>query len=169
MKQAIINRDTIAIVWRHPIHFLSLGFGAGVLAIAPGTMGTVAAIPIYYFLQTQTLLIYISVTIAMFFVGIGLCAYTARALNTHDHPGIVWDEIVGFLITMMAIPFTWYWVLCGFLLFRLFDIWKPFPIKQMDKHITGGLGIMLDDVLAGLYAWSCLWMLIYLTGRFDLV
>lgn len=168
MKQAIINRDTMAIVWRHPIHFLSLGFGAGISAIAPGTIGTLAAIPIYYLLQTQSLPIYISVTIAMFIIGIGLCGYTARALNTHDHPGIVWDEIVGFLITMIAIPFTWYWLLSGFLLFRLFDIWKPFPIKQMDKRITGGLGIMLDDVLAGLYAWACLWALIYLTDWLGL-
>lgn len=166
MKSRIVDRDTLAIIWRHPFHFLSLGFGAGVIAMAPGTMGTLVTIPIYIYLQQHPLWLYALATFVMLIAGIGLCAYTARALKTHDHPGIVWDEIVGFLITMLAVPFTWYWLLLGFALFRLFDIWKPFPIKLLDRKVAGGLGIMLDDVVAGVYAWASLWLLIYVTDLF---
>jgi len=85
-------------------------------------------------------------------VGIYLCGKTADALGVHDHGGIVWDEIVGYLITMIAVPLDWKWVLVGFILFRIFDIWKPWPIKWVDSKVSGGLGIMLDDVLAGIFA-----------------
>ena len=168
MKPAIINADTLNILWRHPFHFLALGFGAGISRYAPGTLGTVMAIPIYWLLQTQGLWIYLGVVLLMLIAGIGLCGYTARALNSHDHPGIVWDEFVGFLITMIAVPSTWYWLLLGFSLFRLFDIWKPFPIKQLDQRVRGGFGVMLDDVVAGIYAWFCLWGVIWLTSSTPL-
>jgi phosphatidylglycerophosphatase A len=84
--------------------------------------------------------------------GIYVCGESARRLGVHDHPGIVWDEITGFAVTMLAVPATMYWVVAGFALFRLFDIWKPWPIREADHSLSGGLGIMLDDVIAGFFA-----------------
>ena len=94
-------------------------------------------------------------------LGFWLCGKTAKDLGVHDHPGIVWDEIVGFLITMYLVPLNWAWILTGFLLFRVFDILKPWPIRLIDQKVEGGIGIMLDDVLAGIYAWTVLQIIIY--------
>ena len=140
-------------VWRNPIHFAAFGFGAGAIKIAPGTFGTVAAIPLYILLQDLPLLMYISITAALFLLGIWLCQITTRDLGVHDHSGIVWDEIVGYLITMAAAPSGGLWIVLGFVLFRLFDIWKPWPINLLDQHVKGGFGVMIDDVMAGVYAW----------------
>ncbi len=137
---------------KNPIHFLAFGFGTGVLPKAPGTWGTLAALPLYAVLSSTSLLVYITVTLILFGVGIWLCQVASEDLGVHDHPGIVWDEIVGYLITMMAAPAGWQWLLVGFLLFRLFDIWKPWPIGAIDRQVSGGMGIMLDDVVAGLMA-----------------
>ena len=95
-------------------------------------------------------------------VGIKICNATAKSLGVHDHGAIVWDEFVGFWITMIAAPAGWQWILAGFVLFRFFDIVKPWPINWLDKHVDGGLGIMLDDILAGLMAFLCiqLWLTI---------
>ena len=148
---------------KNPLHFLSLGFGSGLSPKAPGTMGTLAAIPVYYLLQATTALdLYLLITLVITLVGIYLCSYTSQALKVHDHPGIVIDEIVGFLITMIAVPFSWVNILAGFVLFRIFDIFKPWPISWLDKNMQGGLGIMLDDVLAGFIALGILHLLIYL-------
>jgi phosphatidylglycerophosphatase A len=95
-----------------------------------------------------------------FFLGIYLCERASVDLGVHDHGGIVWDEFVGFWLTMFLIPLTWYWLLLGFLLFRFFDVIKPFPIKWLDKKVKGGFGIMIDDVLAGLFAWVILMILV---------
>lgn len=135
-----------------PGHFLSLGFGSGLFPKAPGTMGTVAAIPVYYVTQLWGWGAYCGFLLAFLVIGVGLCGRTARALAVHDHPGIVWDEIVGYMITMLFVPATPALILLGFVLFRLFDIWKPWPISHLDKKVSGGLGIMLDDVLAGIFA-----------------
>ena len=139
------------IVLRNPIHLISFGFGAGLSPVAPGTMGTLIAIPIYYYLTAFAPVIYLLFVGILFFLGCWCAAKTCDALNTHDHPGIVIDEIVGFLITMLFVPTTWYWIILGFLFFRLFDIWKPWPISAVDQRIKGGIGIMLDDVIAALY------------------
>lgn len=136
----------------HPAGFLALGFGSGLTPIAPGTAGTLAAIPVYLLMQNLTMPVYATVTGLLFLVGIPVCAWTARRLGMHDHPAIVWDEVVGYLITMMAAPGGWEWVLVGFVLFRLFDIAKPWPIRWCDRQVEGGLGIMLDDLLAGVFA-----------------
>ncbi|VAX08705.1 Phosphatidylglycerophosphatase A [hydrothermal vent metagenome] len=136
----------------NPIHFLSLGFGSGLFPRAPGTAGTVAAIPVYLLMAQLQLPVYLGLTFLMFGLGIYLCAETSRELGGSDHPAIVWDEIVGFCITMIAVPVKFEWVLAGFLLFRFFDILKPWPIRVLDRRIKGGLGIMLDDVLAGFFA-----------------
>ena len=144
-------------VWRNPIHFAAFGFGAGAIKIAPGTCGTLVAIPLYILLQDLPLLMYISITAVLFLLGMWLCQVTTRDLGVHDHEGIVWDEIVGYLITMTAAPLesaaSWLWIVLGFALFRLFDIWKPWPINLLDQHVKGGFGVMIDDVMAGIYAW----------------
>ena len=148
---------------RHPVHFLSLGFGSGLAPKAPGTFGTIAAIPLYLALATTSSEIYISITIALFLIGIYLCQVTATALGVHDHGAIVWDEIVGFLVTMSFVKYSLISVIVGFLLFRLFDILKPWPISWLDKKVQGGLGIMLDDLLAAVFAAAMLAYIEYLS------
>lgn len=136
----------------HPVHFLAFGAGSGLSPWAPGTMGTLAAIPVFLLLSGLSLLPYLIMTILLFAVGIWICGESSRLLGVHDHSGIVWDEIVGFLVTMVAVPAQWVWILAGFLLFRLFDIWKPWPIRLLDQHVHGGFGIMVDDLVAGIFA-----------------
>ncbi|MBX2808199.1 MAG: phosphatidylglycerophosphatase A [Cellvibrionaceae bacterium] len=146
---------------RYPTQFLALGFGSGLAPVAPGTFGTLAAIPLYLLLVQIPLWGQLIVIVVSFGGGVYLCESTANALGVHDHPAIVWDEFVGFWLTMLALPLLrqpllWYWVLLGFLLFRLFDILKPWPIRWIDGSVKGGVGIMLDDILAGIYAGICL-------------
>jgi len=143
-------------VWHNPIHFLAFGFGSGAMPFAPGTFGTLAALPVYLLMQPLNLWAYLVVVLVMLLVGIWLCHVTSRDLGVHDHAGIVWDEIVGYLITMIAAPSGWQWIVAGFVLFRFFDIIKPWPIGWVDRRIHGGMGIMLDDVLAGVLAWVVL-------------
>jgi phosphatidylglycerophosphatase A len=120
-------------------------------------MGTLVAIPLYLLLSQLELVAYLIVVAAGFCIGIFLCHNTSKALGVHDHPGIVWDEFIGYWITMIAIPaVTWQWILAGFVLFRFFDIVKPWPVKLADRRIPGGFGIMIDDLLAGLYALACI-------------
>jgi phosphatidylglycerophosphatase A len=152
---------------KNPIHLLALGFGTGCAPKMPGTIGTLVGILFYFPLVYLSSAypsspVYIGVTIALFLLGIWLCDVTANHLGVHDHGGIVWDEIVGFLITMAMVPPDWQFVLLGFVLFRLFDIWKPWPISWLDNRVSGGLGIMLDDVLAGIYALIMLQLIVYL-------
>ena len=149
-----------AALLKNPVHFLSLGFGSGLMPFAPGTFGTLAAIPVYLLMFKLNLLQYSVVVTALFALGIYLCQKTSDALGVHDHSGIVFDEIVGFLITMIGVPHSWKWIIVGFILFRLFDILKPWPISWLDKKIHGGLGIMLDDVLAGLFALAVMHLLL---------
>ncbi|MCK5382768.1 MAG: phosphatidylglycerophosphatase A [Gammaproteobacteria bacterium] len=148
---------------RHPLDFLALGFGSGLVPRAPGTAGTVAAIPLYLVLQSLTWQVYLPLVVVLFLVGVPICAHTARRLGVHDHPGIVWDEIVGYLVTMAFAPPGWMWVLAGFVLFRFFDVLKPWPIRWFDRRVGGGFGIMVDDLLAGVAAAAVLQvMVIYL-------
>ena len=136
--------------FKNPIHFLAIGLGSGAVPKAPGTWGTIMAVILFLPLSLLALPYYILMVILAALIGIYFCGRTSKDWGVHDHGGIVWDEFVGFWITMIAVPVTWYWVLLGFLLFRLFDIWKPWPISYLDKHVHGGLGIMLDDIVAGL-------------------
>lgn len=151
-------------VWRNPIHFLAFGFGSGALPVAPGTFGTLVAIPIYLLMEPLSLWLYLAVVTVVTALGVWICHVTSRDLGVHDHPGIVWDEIAGYLITMIAAPAGWLWVLLGFVLFRIFDIIKPWPIGWVDRRVSGGLGIMLDDVLAAVYAWLLLRVVFIVTG-----
>ncbi len=139
-----------------PVHFLAFGFGSGLSPKAPGTAGTLAAIPLYLLLVQLPLLGYLLAVCLITLGGVWLCGESSRRLGVHDHGGIVWDEFAGFFVTMIAAPSGWMWIGLGFALFRLFDIWKPWPVRVADRHIHGGLGIMLDDLLAGVYAWLVL-------------
>lgn len=150
------NKLTPRQILSDPILFLAFGFGSGLTKKAPGTFGTLAAIPVYWLFVQADLLVYSLLTLIVTVVGIGICGIAAEKLGEHDFGGIVWDEIAGFIITMWLVPFTWQTVIVGFILFRFFDILKPWPIKWLDQQVHGGLGIMLDDVLAGIFAGSLL-------------
>ena len=151
-------------------HWIAFGFGSGLAPKAPGTFGTLAAIPVYLLMSALTWPYYLALVVLFTVIGIWVCDRTARELGAKDPSAIVWDEFVGFFITMLAVPSAlltephgWIWILAGFLAFRLFDIWKPWPIRVIDERVEGGLGIMLDDILAGVMA-----ALILLVLRFAL-
>jgi phosphatidylglycerophosphatase A len=148
---------------RRPAHLLAFGFGSGLLPKAPGTFGTLVAIPIYLLLHPLSLLLYGFILLLALIGGVWICQRTSDDLGVHDHGGIVWDEIVGYLVGMAFAPSGWSWILIGFVFFRLFDILKPWPIRWIDHRVEGGLGIMLDDVLAGLYTAAVIYLL-SLTG-----
>jgi phosphatidylglycerophosphatase A len=153
---------------KRPVQLLALGFGSGLSPKAPGTVGTLAAIPFYCLIFLFPLTVQISIVVISFCLGVYLCQATAHALGVHDHPAIVWDEFVGFWLTMLVLPtfnlpLTFYWLFLGFVLFRIFDIAKPWPIGYVDKKVSGGLGIMLDDVLAGVYAAMVFAIILYVT------
>ena len=131
---------------------LAFGFGSGLSQKAPGTMGTLAAIPLWWLLAQLPLSTYLVVVLVAAVAGILICGRAADRLGVHDHGGIVWDEFVGFWIAMAALPVTWQSLILGFVLFRLFDILKPWPISWLDRRVSGGFGIMIDDVIAGLAA-----------------
>ncbi|PCJ26843.1 MAG: phosphatidylglycerophosphatase A [SAR86 cluster bacterium] len=149
-------------VWSNPVHVLAFGFGSGAVPKAPGTAGTVLAMAIYLVLPPMSVLVYGILLVFTFLIGIWLCGKTAADLGVHDHGGIVWDEFVGYWITMYMAPSGWYWAILGFALFRLLDIFKPWPIKWIDKEMKGGIGIMLDDVLAGIMAALCIQAIVIL-------
>ena len=146
------NRLTPKQIMTDPILFLAFGFGSGLAKKAPGTCGTLAAVPLYCLLAQTGNLFYSVITIVVTIVGIWICGLAADKLGEHDFGGIVWDEIAGYLITLWWIPFSWQGVVLGFILFRFFDILKPWPIKIADRRVKGGFGIMFDDVLAGVFA-----------------
>jgi phosphatidylglycerophosphatase A len=136
----------------HPLELLATGCGAGLSPWAPGTLGTIVAIPLYLLVRVLSLPYYLVLLVLLFLAGVVICAHAARRLGVHDHPGIVWDEIVGYLVTMTLAPPGWLWIAAGFALFRLFDILKPWPIRWLDRRVHGGFGIMVDDLLAGVFA-----------------
>ena len=149
-------------ILRDPWCFLAFGFGTGLAPFAPGTFGTLAAVPLYGLLAGLSPAAYLSVVLVLFLAGLPICQRCEDRLGVHDHSGIVWDEIVGYLLTLAAVRPSWQAVAMGFLLFRLFDILKPWPIYRLDRTVRGGLGIMLDDAVAGVFAGICL----YLLGQF---
>lgn len=152
---------------QHPVHFLALGFGSGYMPRMPGTAGTVVGVICYLPISGLGLLAYISLVFVLFILGVALCHKTATDLAVHDHGAIVWDEMVGYLVTMIAAPAGWAWIIAGFVLFRLFDIWKPWPINWSDRAVSGGIGIMLDDVFAAVYAMAILQISAYLLYSYS--
>jgi phosphatidylglycerophosphatase A len=153
---------------RDPVHFLALGFGAGLSPKAPGTMGTLVAVPLIMFIGSFGWNALATAVVLMSVSGVYICDVSAKKLGVHDHPGIVWDEFNGFAITMLAVPLTWYWMLAGFALFRFFDIVKPWPIREADHSLKGGLGIMLDDVIAGIFSGVLLYAVARAVAFFQL-
>ena len=138
----------------HPAHFIAMGFGVGLIRLVPGTFGTLAAIPIYWaFALVLPPLVIAFLAIPLFFVGVWACERTGRDLGVEDHNAMVFDEIVAFLPLAAVSSASWMLQAVAFVLFRLFDIWKPFPIRELEKNVRGGLGVMIDDVVAAFYAY----------------
>lgn len=144
--------DLAAVVVRHPVHWLAFGLGAGLLPGAPGTWGSLATVLVYGWFVPVDPLVLLAIATALFFVGIWICGASARRIGVHDHGGIVFDEVVGMLLTLCVAGPEPFWIFVAFLAFRAADIWKPWPIRDVDHSLSGGLGIMLDDVLAAGYA-----------------
>jgi len=146
----------------HPAHFLALGAGSGLVKKAPGTFGTLLGLPLFFLIAPLQIYLQIAFIFILFLVGIYCCEKTGKALGVADHGSIVWDEIVAMMLVLTFTPIQWQWWLVAFALFRLFDIWKPVPIRQCDAKIKGGLGVMMDDILAAMYAILCLKLLLWL-------
>lgn len=145
---------------KHPAHFIAFGAGAGLAQRAPGTWGTIAALPIYLLChQLGGWAAVAAAGVLIFIIGIWASSVTGRALGVADHGGIVVDEVAAFLLVLSAAPFMWQWVAVAFLLFRVFDITKPWPINAADRRIKGGFGVMFDDLLAAVYSILCLLLL----------
>ncbi len=156
-----IDRSTLSRqVWQDPAYFVAFGFGSGLLPKIPGTYGTLASIPLYLILSHFSPTAYIVITLLAFVAGVFICDKVSRDLGVHDYSGIVWDEFVGYFLTMFLAPPGEIWMMIGFVLFRIVDIWKPYPISLIDKHVKGGFGIMIDDVIAALFAWVVMRLLI---------
>ena len=135
-----------------PVHILAFGFGTGLSPVAPGTVGSLVGVLFAWLTLDFGLPLQLAVAAAISFAGIWICGESARRIGVHDHGGIVWDEIAGMYITLLAAPPTIAGFALGFVLFRVFDIAKPWPIRDLDHRLGGGLGIMLDDLAAALYA-----------------
>lgn len=142
----------------NPWHLLATGFGSGLSPWMPGTAGSLAAIPFWWLLARLPQDLYALVVLLGISLGVYLCHRTAKDMGVHDHGSIVWDEFIGMWITLMAIPrIDWQWVAVGFILFRIFDIWKPWPIRWFDRNVHGGMGIMVDDIIAGVISAALLY------------
>jgi phosphatidylglycerophosphatase A len=141
---------------RQPVHLVALGFGSGLVPKAPGTAGTAIAVIPAWLIATWSVPAKAALIAALFAIGVWICGESARRLKAHDHPSIVWDEIVGFLATCLMLPPDPLWFAVAFVFFRFFDITKPWPIRDIDHRLHGGIGIMLDDIVAAVFAAACL-------------
>ena len=147
-----MTKPGLQFVFRHPAHLIAFGGGVGLSPVAPGTVGTLLAIPLFNWLEPQLApWTFLAVLVGLFWVGVWASAVTGRALGVADHGGMVWDETVAFLLVLFFLPVTGYWQAFGFLVFRLFDILKPPPIRFYDRMLKNGFGVMWDDILAAGY------------------
>ena len=148
----MIVRPNLAFLVSHPAHFIALGFGAGLAPVAPGTAGTLLAFPLFAllsaFLEPEALL---ALVVVLFILGVWACERTGTALGIPDHSGMVWDEVVAFLLILIFTPAELAWQLFAFVAFRVFDVLKPPPIREVDRFWKGGFGVMFDDVIAAFY------------------
>ncbi len=161
--EALPTQPDRRFLFAHPAHFIAFGFGSGLVRGAPGTAGTLLALPIFWFLHPRLSdIAFMVLIVALFFVGIWACERTGRDLKVHDHGGMVIDEIVAFLLVLFLLPQEPLWKAFAFLLFRFFDIVKPIPIRYYDRTVKNGFGVMLDDLIAAFYtllvlaAWKAL-------------
>ena len=172
----MLNRDDLnGLKLSNILHLAAVGFGSGLAPKAPGTFGTLAAVPLFYLLALLNIETYIAMLLVTSLAGFWFCHVTSEAMGVHDHKAIVWDEFVGYWITMLPLllfypdiqntfDFPFIWVASGFALFRFFDVLKPFPISWLDKKVSGGFGIMIDDIVAGIFAAICLYFVIQYWG-----
>jgi len=160
------RRPDLAFVHAHPAHWIAFGGGAGLAPFAPGTFGTLLGFPLDWAARVALPVGgRFALCLVLFLVGTWAAGAAGRALGAEDHGGIVCDEAVAFMLVLLLIPGGWLWAGVGFLAFRLFDIWKPFPIRQVERSVKGGIGVMVDDVLAAVYAVGVVW-LVYATRSF---
>lgn len=146
-------------VWKNPVHFIAFGFGVGIVPFAPGTFGTLIAIPFYLLLQPLNVTAYVIITILIALACSWVCDRTSKDIGVEDHQGMCLDEVAGFLVAMINAPRGLGWIVTGVVLFRVFDIWKPWPIRAIDEKMHSGLGMVLDDVLAGVFTFGMLQLL----------
>lgn len=152
MSTDLVLRPSWRFVLSHPAHFVAFGFGAGLAPFAPGTLGTLLAFPIHYFVAPWLAPAeYLAAVAVLFVLGVWVCELTGQALGAADHGGMVWDEVVAFLLVLFIVPQTASWQAAAFVLFRAFDILKPPPIRYYERTFRSGLGVMLDDVVAAFY------------------
>ncbi|RAN79944.1 phosphatidylglycerophosphatase A [Bacillus sp. SRB_336] len=144
-----------------PAGWLACGFGSGLTPVAQGTFGSLAALLPWLLLRELSLPLYVGVLLLGFAVGVWACNVAGRALGVDDHRSLVWDEFIGQWIALIPLLFSgmlpargfhWWMLAAGFALFRLFDVWKPWPIRWLDRRVKGGFGVMIDDVIAGIFA-----------------
>lgn len=159
---AKLTTPTFKLMFAHPAHFIALGAGSGLAKKAPGTFGTLLGLPLFLLISPLHFQTQIFIISGLFLLGIYCCEKTGQALGVADHGGIVWDEIVAMMLVLTFTPIQWQWWLAAFVLFRIFDIWKPVPIRQCDARIKGGLGVMVDDILAAIYAILSVKLLLWL-------
>ena len=154
-------------LWKYPVHFLAYGFGTGLIPVAPGTFGSLVGIALFWLMAPLRAGIYAGIVVVTFMAGIFICGQTARDTAIIDPGFIVYDEIVGFLVAMYRMPRDWRWVAAGFVIYRIFDIWKPFPIHAVETELEPGLAIMADDLIAGVYTLLILQLSRSLAGKFT--
>ena len=146
------NQPSFKFLFQHSAHFFALGFGSGLAKKAPGTFGSLVGLPLFWLISGQPSTMQLAMIALLFVVGIYFCNVAGKNLGVADHGSIVWDEIVAMLLVLVFTPLSAMFWLIAFLLFRLFDIWKPFPIRQFDAKLKNGFGVMFDDLLAAIYA-----------------
>jgi phosphatidylglycerophosphatase A len=160
-------KTNVTKVFTNPLYFVAFGFGSGLAPKAPGTFGTIAALPIFLLISNLHPAIYTGFVLVALGAGVFICESVAADMKIKDPSSIVWDEFVGLWIALFMLPSGWYWLVAGFILFRFFDILKPWPVSYFDNELKGGLGIMMDDVAAGLYSLGILQITAYAIEVFS--
>ncbi len=164
-RSGLKQKPDLSDLFRSPQNFLAFGLGAGLAPVAPGTMGSLCALPVIWLMGNLDPVSYLIVCTACFLVGVWACGEAERYLSASDPSTVVWDEMVGMQITLLLVPVTWTHLLVGLVLFRLIDIFKPWPVSFVERRAPGGLGIMLDDALAGLFAALVLLLFATVSGK----
>ena len=166
-EPVLIISPNFKFIASRPAYFIAFGFGSGLSPFAPGTAGTLAAFPIYALLVLLGLgaPMFFALIAGLFLIGVWASHETGRALGVADYGGIVWDEIVAFLAILYFTPPSVAWFIAAFFIFRIFDIWKPFPIRYFDTHIKNGFGVMFDDALAAVYSIALIQGLVWMISK----
>ena len=153
--------------WKYPVHFLAYGFGTGLIPIMPGTFGSLVGVAFFWFMAPLAPLPYAGIVALLGVGGVFICGQTARDMGAVDPGFIVWDEIVGLLVALYLMPRDWRWIGAGFIVFRVFDVWKPYPIRAAEENLGLGSGIVMDDVAAGIYTFAILGLVRWGLRRFG--